>query len=429
MHQTPRILVLGSSPHQGAESFDWNSIPQGVSVADYHAVIMNLVAAEEESAGLAAGATLPSPAQFARQLFSPDSEIIVIGSPLTNLSGTPGQFVPSTWWLPINLDAQAERGSAVQETDETVEYFMRHVSEWSFFVTDAISPFTELAQYARLVQPSAIGLHVEIEPLVTTRFDGMISFRMWFRTKVSAPGSPIESGQVIWLPKADKLSNIEAVDLVLREHYGILVGDPVPEWALSYALPREEEAGAELSRLEAQLQELQLAADRARDAVTAEARFRRLLYERGEVLEVIVRDALRQLKVEVEIRPSDKEDARIRDHENRVGIVEIKSHSGAVRIRDIRQVHHWVADAITDEELEPKGILIVNAFVDLPVTERGSPTTENSTRLATRFDVAILTTSQIYYALREEQMGIFDSHHFWDEVMTTSGLCSLPSTT
>jgi hypothetical protein len=426
MSGTRRILVLGSAPHAGVDCFKWDDIPPNISLADYETIIINLVRDEETSGSVSGGRPLPSARQFARQLFSQDSEIFVIGNPTTNLASRSGQYAYGTWWVPLAPEIHLESGSVFEVVDSKFDYYFRHVSEWSFFWSEPFQANLDPAEYARIVQPKATGLVPVIDPIAETRFGGLLAFRIFFVLTRDGGGEAIESGSIYWFPAANKLTSLENVNLVLREEYGILAESPIPEWALNYSLPKEELVSEEIVTLEAERTRIEAGLESAQRRLELESRFRALLYERGEVLERVVRDALATLGAEVEVRPRDREDGRIRVPLQPVGIIEIKSHKSAVSIRDIRQVQHWVSDAIADENLECKGILIANAFVDTPLYERTRACEENAARVASRFEVAILTTSQLFFAIRQQQRGELDVEEFWSIVMGSNGLCGIP---
>lgn len=82
-----RILVLGSTHSVPTiTSYSWNYIPPSLNVADYDTLILNFAPFEIPTIASSINIdTIPSFQQFARLLFSPNSEIIVIGRPFFKL--------------------------------------------------------------------------------------------------------------------------------------------------------------------------------------------------------------------------------------------------------------------------------------------------------------------------------------------------------
>jgi hypothetical protein len=85
-----RILVIGSKPSaKSVDALEWDSLPKDLNVADYDAVILDLVPLESEALRrrLDVG-TLPPPSQFARLIFS-DAELLFIGRPHLRIGNNP----------------------------------------------------------------------------------------------------------------------------------------------------------------------------------------------------------------------------------------------------------------------------------------------------------------------------------------------------
>src|SRR5258708_4388447 len=83
-----RILVLGSSQHpKEVTSYTWNDIPVNLNVADFDAVVLNLVPfmprqfGDPTASPPMARPNLPGADSFARLLFSGNREVVVVGVP------------------------------------------------------------------------------------------------------------------------------------------------------------------------------------------------------------------------------------------------------------------------------------------------------------------------------------------------------------
>jgi hypothetical protein len=72
---------------------------------------------------------------------------------------------------------------------------------------------------------------------------------------------------------------------------------------------------------------------------------------------------------------------------------------------------------------------VANAKLGEPPHERQDIVASNAERFSKRMEVAILTTSQLFEALRLEQLGQFNPMEFWDKVFDASGLVDLPGAT
>ena len=156
----------------------------------------------------------------------------------------------------------------------------------------------------------------ELRPLAQTRFGKALGLRLEVLGKVmyryNPPNGPavaggalqgikevLRSGPVFWLPAPDRISASEAIDLILSERYGVRSPARTPAGLKGYSLPAEAPIAAEIEQLEAERRGVDDQIKEAREHADQAAKPRALLYEKGETLEVIVRQTLCELGAEV----------------------------------------------------------------------------------------------------------------------------------
>lgn len=452
-----RILILGSAPHTTlVAAYTWDNLPQDLNVADYDVVILNLVPLSDREFACALNVhTLPSWEQFTRHLFSEDSELIIIGTPgvtigrdadeessqhrvMADLFGA--KYYPDPpWQLPIAPIFEFEPGESIQEINPEFAYYMKHVHHWGFHATqDFQAQFENLGSYAHVAHPQANNLQVAMRAIAQTRFQQAIAFELQFLAVVErsqyvfhGPKEVRElrkSGKVIWLPPPTELSPSQAIDLILRERYGLRYERPSPNWVQAYILPHQIPIEEEVAHYEEEIVRLKRQLVDARQRLQEQLRFRKMLYEQGEdVLEPVVRDALRELTDQVEDpQQRGREDGRLVDPAGRNYMLEIKGRTGTLRLGDVRQLNQWTADAIAEENWSGRGLLIANMHCSDPPDQRGDPFPPNCIQLAQRFDQCLLTTTQLFRALVAHQRGELDLEEFWETIFATRGVCQLP---
>lgn len=221
---------------------------------------------------------------------------------------------------------------------------------------------------------------------------------------------------------------MDAVELILRERYALGVEQAPPDWVQMYPLPNEGPFEEEIRRHELEVLDLQEQLSLAHRRLDEQQRFRGLLYEQGEeVLEPIVRDALRALGAHVqEPQQRGREDGRLTDPFGRSAMLEIKGRSGVLRLSDVRQLQDWTSDAVAQEDWSGKGILIANLRCSDPPNERSDVFPDNAKQAAERFQQCLFTTTQLFRALRAHQRGELALQDFWDTIFNTEGVCELP---
>ncbi len=441
MPQTPkkteqtnrRILILGSARHTRlVKAYEWDSLPPKLNVSDYDTVILNLEPFQNREYANGINVDLiPVWSQFARLIFSRESEIVAIGSPEFALGANP--YLPPTWWLPVELTFVHETGQEIREVEAEFSFYFDLVRSWSFYlegVRPKGSDFTKA--YVATGAPGADSIRQSVSALAGTRFQRAIGFKISF-VALDTRNSPFdsqvgESGDVFWLPAPTETSTVDGIDVILREKYGLRFEKTPPKWIGAFQLPAQlplQEAVQEKESAIADLRK-QLEADRL--ALAQTSRFLQLLYEQGEdVLEPVVRDALRGLGANVE-DPGQKgrEDGRLVDHLGRRGMLEVKGRSGSLRLSDVRELDNWVREAIANEKWQGKGLLIVNLQCDEDPRKRKDCIPPNCVEAARTFDIAIITTAQLFHALVLNQKGALDREAFWNRLFSAGGLSDLP---
>jgi hypothetical protein len=274
--------------------------------------------------------------------------------------------------------------------------------------------------------------------LAQTRFQKPIAFYLQFQatqesksylSSESLVDILRESGCVIWLPPPTEISSYDAINLILQKRYGLQLEQAPPDWVEVYKLPEQIPIEEEISHHEQEIQRLKKELVTAQQRLQNASRFRKLLYEQGvEGLEPVVRDALRELGATVSDPPlkENREDGRLTAPAGQIGMLEIKGRTKSLSLDDVRQLDQWVRDALFQENLESKGILIANMYCGHPPELRNNPFPPNCVDRAKRANLCLITTTQLFRALCSYQREELDVAEFWNIVFNTDGVCPLP---
>jgi hypothetical protein len=428
-----RILVLGQSGFASrVRSYEWADVPADLNIADYDSVVIDLVPLQfdDDLRDEAFQRAVPNAREIGNLLFSKGSELITID--LLHPDRPSKQFGP--WYSPVWLFWDGDQGEAIHSVSSEFSWYFGHVERYFSCFTGTYSPRDpEAESFAQANDHTANSAGLAMRSLAKTRFGKPIAVEAQLasvRTDDFGRKEPLRETDGTWiiLPPLTDGTHPQAVELILRERYGVAVKASAPSWVGAFVLPRQAEADTRLDQARADQKAAAVRVAEAEHARAEAGRFARLLYEREEALEPIVLDALAELGASVEQpkRPG-REDGRLTDPSGRHAILEIKSHSsGPVKLRDVRQLHQWDADAIADEDWIGKPILIVNAHASTPVGQRSAAIEGQTLRTVERFGCAVLTTSQLYQALHDDQQGALNRSEFWDAVLSADGVIDLP---
>ena len=431
-HSSPKrkILVLGVElPTREVTSYRWDGIPPALNVADYDTVILDLSPFEIEATAEAVDVnSVPSFQQFARLLFSEGSEIIAIGRPFFSIGD--GPFLESTWFLPLSpafLNESGETMSVVRS--EFGEYF-EHVSSWSFCVGGMDQPNPKFVGEFMLEAGIRYATHLRpgLSAIAKNRYGHPIAFTIVFVAEGKDRRRLVESGIVTWLPPTTDILVGEAILILLRTRYGLLLEQTAPPWISGYSLPAERPIRERIDEIERQVGALVGELQELRDQLSAAENPKGILYQTGEeVLEPLVLEVLSTLGGTTEKpRTKGKEDGRLTDPAGRLATVEIKGRAGPLKLSDVRQVDQWVADRITYEGEESKGILVGNLNRDQAPSNRGEVLPPNCIDAARNLGISIVSTTQLFVALTSYQEGKLNTTAFWDALFGANGAVDLP---
>lgn len=128
------------------------------------------------------------------------------------------------------------------------------------------------------------------------------------------------------------------------------------------------------------------------------------------------------------IRPADQEgieDGLLVRTEGEA-VLEIKGRKGPIKQEDVRQVVQWAADAKGRDGVDYTPLIVGNAYCETPPSQRGEPLAPNALEYARNSGVVVLTTVQVYEALRQHQEGNFDEAAFWKAVFSARATVQWP---
>ncbi|MFN8442552.1 MAG: hypothetical protein U0175_17390 [Caldilineaceae bacterium] len=146
----------------------------------------------------------------------------------------------------------------------------------------------------------------------------------------------------------------------------------IPSWAQFYKLPAEDQYKNELSLLETNLSELLLEINRKKEEIIRLEEYKLLFSGTGKALEVQVRRIFLELGFEVSEGAPGRDDLIIK-HNDQVAVVEIKGVNKSAAEKHAAQLEKWVSEYYANNGIRPKGILVVNAFKDIPLSDRNEP--------------------------------------------------------
>lgn len=195
-------------------------------------------------------------------------------------------------------------------------------------------------------------------------------------------------------------------------------------WVTQYVIPEMEAILAEIQELTDFIRELeQRKAELEKKVQEREVLRDALLTGSGLTLKRAVRDVFSEFGVSVLLDMADSS-AAVLEHKGLDFVVEVTACDGPISLAHIRQLNHWVEDFIATHGRQPKGLLIANPFVSLPLDQRetnGHVAFPEELRLLAeeRYKFCLLTTSQLFVAYCKFKEGQLNVNEFMTELFET----------
>jgi hypothetical protein len=256
--------------------------------------------------------------------------------------------------------------------------------------------------------------------LVSTTF-GHTTFSTCIAAQWSC-ASPKGAGNLVLLPSTASDPGADAA-WVLREFLGIATAVPAPNWTDKLAVPEQRRLEKQISKRKETIGLLEGEIAVAEQALRHSRRWLRLLYDDGNSLEDIVKEAFEKLGGAVTKTSKEKDDYRLHVAEHLEAVMEVKgTHNAKFAIGSLRQLANWMDELIAEKGNSVKGIFVGNAGRTQPPTAREVKLFEqNNEKFAILKEIVIIRAMDLYCLVILATVGQLDLPAFWREFFDCKG--------
>ncbi|WP_411088834.1 hypothetical protein [Streptomyces sp. 061-3] len=149
-------------------------------------------------------------------------------------------------------------------------------------------------------------------------------------------------------------------------------GEAAPPWVHRLQFDDEKDASTRLMQLKEQIADLNRQVEDLEVEQNSFTEWKRLIYSQGDPLERQAIEAFKLLGFDAQAGPEGRADIMLRRGEA-VAVVEVKGLSKSAAERNAAQLEKWVSGELAEGVPLVKGILVVNAWRDLPPDLRRDP--------------------------------------------------------
>lgn len=367
-----KILVIGIDNISGVDCIGWD-IEDPPNIPDYEIVILNAVSMSNYALRIQ---TQQKIGAGLRILLNSQGSLVAIGCPQNNIKVKTFPYgennvidQPNNIWFPFEVGINNESGDTIKFDNDIYKEYFQYVKKWNYYFTLG-------------------GDKLRVVDCVKNRYDKLLAGTI-------SKGS---GGKFVFLPCPTEISDVEAVQFILKTFFEVTPETSPPDWTESLKIPGLEDIERRIIGNEDKINNLSEANRKLEKKASDLKKYQKLLYETGSALEEIVRDSFILLNHKPE-SPKFKEEYIIKSG-NKIGIIECKGKEKSISRKDFRQLLDYHKEYQIDFDGDFKGILIGNAWRLKPVKDRNKnefPTfPDDVKKIATKNDFALLSTVELF---------------------------------
>jgi len=204
------------------------------------------------------------------------------------------------------------------------------------------------------------------------------------------------------------------------------IGEQVEDWVQDYSFKNLIKANQKIDEIEKKIDTLEAEKqikiykkenyEKIRDT---------LLYRDGKILEDVVKKVFIDLGIETQLGKEAREDLVFVVKEKHY-LVEVKGAEKSASKKHIKQLVSHIAEYKNENEVEPKGILLINPWRKLPIEERNTNDKPNFPNeimtLVNISNITLITTQQLFVAYCDNLEGKFNLDEFIQKIDSTNGV-------
>lgn len=438
------------------ECFSWDRLKKLANLADYDAVILNLLSIKDPKTldARAFANVLKVRTMLEILAANPnrglDGAIFVLGDPRFNIcDARPDRTeesrkrseVPFLDWTGLEFKWDGRPGTTVEReyeaSDGAFKPFADKLEKWQYSLDEChVDDANELGQLLPMddIRRDGYELTALVSDICASRYHTSIVFSVRIaatrppRSRIRSDNQPDTlplTGPIYFLPKGG-FSEEEMLEYVLRDLCGVDISAPEPEWISGFVAPGQEEVDRELDELGDRIE--RLIAEHG-DKTEERSEIRRplkLLYETGMALEEAVCSILEELGAQVE-RPKErnKEDGWVSVQvggKTLEGVLEIKGvDKQHFDTYGLKQLGEWIDRGIIFRKKKYTGIFVGNSSITDPPRTRIWPFHHNWITEAKLRGVAAVRSEDLYVAYLLDRGGRLDRDEFWSKLFSSVG--------
>ena len=206
---------------------------------------------------------------------------------------------------------------------------------------------------------------------------------------------------------------------------GLLLNEEVelPTYSKNYLLPNEEIMINDIEKSKHELDKLLNDIENKEKALLNLQKQKILFTGTGTQLEINSVEQFKNIGFSIiKYNPDSVDEDIVIEYKNQIAVVEVKGISGSATEKHTSQIVKWKSEYHIENDIMPKGILLVNAFNDKELECRQDYFPNQMLKYATHQEICLLTTIQLYNIMIYLEKNPEEKENIINEIFNTKGL-------
>ena len=432
MADKQKILVIGSNFHQDVKSILWSEI-NSVNIVDYDVVIIDTESLTEEFLKICKFDFFDKIRISLSRLLKSQGEIIALTGEKNHVKVSQHTTHSNHDWSPLRFGTPIESGDTVNIKEYRFFDYINRIKSWDFY-------YNVSAHYGMLLtnefkdicgKPSEeLKYQVFVEPLIENRYGKTLACSIavsnFYKNKPNAL-----FGNVTLLPFVKGTDSRERVNLILEKAFSLPQVTLPPVWTETLPMPvipglqsMIDEEIEIIKNSESKIVEYQ-------NKIEALEKYKKLVYSGGSELEQIFAQCLEELGGKVTPAMYSDEEF-VFEYKGQKYLVECKGVGKSISRANVNQLLGYITKYEEDEGHAGKGILLGNAWKELPINERDNNERvifpDNVISAAERNEIALISSIDFFDIFCKFLNGEVAGEEILDKITATTGVTTFEYT-
>jgi len=288
------------------------------------------------------------------------------------------------------------------------------MSQWQYYFLENKQGLSLEALAHYMQKYPSLRYKVHFEPLIENRYDKALAVRFHYEIsqpelaktdysqKTTEEEKPrLVSGVFTVLPLLSELEDREAIDVLLQDLTGTPQESEPPSWANHIAMPGISKLDKEIQVNKNKIKYMKRVIRNLENSKTELEQYKKILYTSGSELERTF--GLFATKLGATLQKSKyANEERIVEYGEKKFLVYVKARENAIALTDLRILNDHLLLYEEDTKTRIKGVLLGNAWKNLPVSKRDSQGMpcfpESVLERAKQFEIALVASPDFFDA-------------------------------